>query len=215
MELFHESVMQLRPSLELEVGRTVGVKTRQAGPEEVRLDVGEPLDVGRMVVLRIEDEQDRIWYRAAAEIHWSQSGSPVSGVGLYLNQTLSEELLAWPEWDRRESLRYPVEIPARIWWQGARHSAPALVVNYSLHGAGVICREQVTLGTPAIIAAGETIEDQICVAVTACWQVQARDGVMIGFEMKSHDGKRFGTQAVQRIPLRDVEPLGTSLMLNC
>jgi hypothetical protein len=153
-------------------------------------------------------------YRAAAEIHWALNGLHGHSVGLYLNQRLSEELLAWPEWDRRESLRYPVEIPARIWWQGARHSSPALVVNYSLHGAGVICQEQVTLGTPAIIAAGESVNDQVCVAATACWQVQSRDGVMIGFEMKSHDGKRFGTQVRERLSISEAESLMSSLILT-
>lgn len=59
MELFHESVLQLRPVLELEDSRTIGVKIRQAGPEEVRLDIAASLDVGRIVILRIEDEQER------------------------------------------------------------------------------------------------------------------------------------------------------------
>lgn len=214
MELFHESVLQLRPVLELEDSRTIGVKIRQAGPEEVRLDIAAPLEVGRIVILRIEDEQERTWYRAAAEIHWAQPIPIGTSIGLYLNQPLSEELLAWPEWDRRESLRYPIEMPARIWWQGSRTSSPALVANYSLHGVGVICPEQVTLGTPAIIAAGNTVDTQICVAATACWQVQARDGVMIGFEMKSHDGKRFGARARECTPLTQVEPLASSLMLS-
>jgi|GEM_PF-3083826 len=194
MEKFSEEnpVVRLFPMIELEDGRTIRVKIRQAGREEVRLDALTTLETGKFPVLRIEDEHGESRFRATGEIHWSHPIPGGTSAGMYLGQPLSEELLAWPEWDRRELLRYPLDITARLWWQGSRTSTPARIANYSVSGLGVICPEQVTLGRQAIIAAGNTLSDIICVAAVPCWQVQTAEGVMIGFELQESEGMRFG-----------------------
>ena len=208
------SEVRLFPVIELEDGRTIGVKIRQDGPEEVRLDVRIPLETGKFSVLRIEDEYGQSWFRAAAEIHWTQPIPGGTSVGIYLDQPLSEELLAWPEWDRRESLLYPSNLPARIWWQGSRASLPARLANYSIHGIGLVCSEEVTFGRPAIIAAGTTLEDMVCLPATPCWQVQTSEGIMIGFELEHQDGKRFGRQVHQRLMTTPVDQMTAPLRLE-
>ena len=216
MDLIPEEspVTRLFPMLELDDGRTIGVKIRQAGPEEVRLDALAPLETGQFCVLRIEDENGENWFRSAGEIHWSHPIPGGTSVGMYLNQQLSEELLAWPEWDRRESLRYPLSLDARIWWQGARTSQPARLANYSISGIGLVCSDQVTLGRPAIISVGTTLEDQVCVTAAPCWQVQTHEGIMIGFELEHQDGKRFGGQIHQRLLTKPVDQMSTPLRLE-
>ncbi len=207
-------VVRLFPMIELEDGRTIGVKIRQAGREEVRLDALTPLETGMFSVLRIDDEQGESWFRAAAEIHWSHPIPGGTSVGMYLNQSLSEELLAWPDWDRRESLRYPLDVSARIWWQGSRTSAPARIANYSASGIGVVCSEPVTLGRQALIAAGTDLDSIVCVAAVPCWQVQTDEGVMIGFELEESDGKRFGGQAMSRSLTQPLDPVSPPLRLE-
>lgn len=207
-------VVRLFPMLELEDGRTIGVKIRQAGPEEVQLDALTPLGTGMISVLRIEDEHGESWFRSAAEIHWAHPIPGGTSVGMYLNQPLSEQLLAWPEWDRRESLRYPLDLAARLWWQGSRTSIPARLANYSANGIGVLCPELVTLGRQAIIAAGDTLDQIVCVTAVPCWQVQTPDGVMIGFELENNEGKRFSGQGQQRLMTKPVDQMTTPLRLE-
>ncbi len=210
----YSPVVRLFPMLEFEDGRTIGVKIRQAGSEEVRLDAFTPLETGKSSVLRIEDKHGQCWFRAAAEIHWSHPIPGGTSLGMYLNQPLSEELLAWPEWDRRESLRYPLNLPARIWWQGTQASLPARLANYSINGIGLVCSEQITLGRPAIIAAGTTLEDMVCLSATVSWQVQTSEGIMIGFELERQEGKRFGGQFHQRLMTKPVDQMTTPLRLE-
>jgi hypothetical protein len=149
-------------------------------------------------MLRIQTESGETLFQATADIHWTHPMAGGTSAGLYLNETLPEELLAWPEWDRRESLRYSLDIAARVWWKESRSSVPARIINYSSSGLGVICPEQVTLGSRAQIIAGRTLEDIVCVSAVPCWQVQTREGVTIGFELESMEGKRFGGYARQR-----------------
>lgn len=201
------TTVQLFPIVELADGRSVGAKIRQAGREEVRLDVLAPLKTGAQVVLRIEDEQGDIWLRTASEVHWTHAIPGGSSVGLYLEQPLTEQLLSWPDWDRRESLRYPLDLPVKFWWQGSTKAISARLSNYSVSGLGLMSPERAILGRPAIIAAGSSLQDMVCVSAVPCWQVDSTEGVMIGFELPAGEGKRFGGQRQLEIDLMPVAPL--------
>lgn len=203
-------VVRLFPLIELDEGRTVGVKIRQAGREEVRLDAQIPLETGTVVVLRIEDEQGDIWFRAASEIHWSHAIPGGASVGLYLGQPLTDQLLTWPDWDRRESLRYSLDLPVKFWWQGSTTAIPARLANYSVNGLGIVCPERVILGRQAVIAAGSSLQDIVCVSAVPCWQVETSDGVMIGFELPEGEGKRFGGHLHKPVPLKPNDPSGST-----
>ena len=128
---------------------------------------------------------------------------------MYLNQPLPAELLTCPEWDRRESLRYPLEINARIWKPGSRHRIPARITNYSSSGLGVISQEALTLGQKTMIAAGHDLEDIVCVTAVPCWQVKTIDGMMIGFELEESEGKIFGGWGAGQ---RSSKPMDQGLM---
>ncbi|RLS56210.1 MAG: hypothetical protein DWH91_07330 [Planctomycetota bacterium] len=201
----------LLPFLELEDGQRYGVKIRQAGTTEIRLDAAIRVDVGMIALLHIEDEHGDCWFRSAVEIHWADPFPGGTSVGLYLSQPFSEELMAWHEWDRREAIRYPVDMEARVWWSGARHGALGRVVNYSSHGVGVVCDRPVAqFGVPAIIVAGIGSDRIVCANGSACWQVQAVEGIMIGFELESYQGRRFGGQS--QAPQRSVKLPASSVV---
>jgi len=185
-------VVRLYPKIELEDGSSIGVKIRQAGRAEVRLDVQAILEPGKLMVLHIEDGNGDCWFRAPVDIHWSQPIPGGTSVGMYLDQPLPEQLLSWPEWDRRESLRYPLDLSARFWWHDSQNGIAARIVNYSANGLGLVCPSRVSLGRQAIIAAGLTIDDIVCVVATPCWQIDTPKGVMIGFELQAGEGKRLG-----------------------
>ena len=206
--------VRLFPKIELEDGRSLGVKIRQAGRMEVRFDVQVPVEAGQIVVLWIEDEHGENWFRASAVIHWTHPIPGGTSVGVYLEKPLSDELLAWPEWDRRESLRYPLNVEARIWWEGSRTNLPARIANYSVCGLGVICPVQVTLGRKGIIAAGPTLEQIVCVAAVPCWQVQTSEGMMIGFELEKNEGSRFGANALQKQMQTPIEQMISTLSME-
>lgn len=200
------SMVQLFPIVELENGQSVGAKIRQAGREELRLDVLTPLPTGVQVMLRIEDEQGVVWFQAASEVHWTHAIPGGSSVGLYLSQPLTDQLLSWPEWDRRESLRYSLDLPVKFWWQGCTMAIPARLSNYSISGVGLVSPERVILGRQAIIAAGSSLEDIVCVSAVPCWQVESTDGVMIGFELPAGEGKRFGGHLQRPLAAKPVAP---------
>ena len=62
-----QPVVQLFPKLELEDGQVIGVKIRQAGHDEVRLEVMLPIETGRFSCLRIDDAHGENRYRSVGK----------------------------------------------------------------------------------------------------------------------------------------------------
>ena len=201
-----QTVVSLSPMIELVDGHSMGVKIRQAGRDEVRLDA-----VGDRDVLCSADSG-----RTRGQLVSNGGGDPLvpshsmrhHSRHVLESTALPRERLARPDGNRRESQRFPLDVTARIWWQGSRDSVLARITNYSVSGLGIICPEAVTLGRKALIAAGRTLEDIVCVQGIPCWQVQTGDGVMIGFELEENEGKRFGARAAGQRLSKPIDQVG-------
>jgi hypothetical protein len=55
---------------------------------------------------------------------------------------------------------------------------------------------------------------QSCETAGPCWQVQTNQGMMFGFELEYHAGKRFGGKIHQRLLTKPVDQMSTPLRLE-
>ena len=186
-----EAPSELRPRLISKSGESYDARLIQLAVCEGRLSVPAVINQGDVLELRVDDNRDRLVFATRVLVHWSQPRRAGSEVGVYLHHEVPDELLMWPDWDRRVTLRFPLNIDGRLWLANSPSSTPIQIINYSSGGIAILADESVELGERMQVTTCEAADEMVMVTGTACWQVNGERGHIIGCELPDEQGRRF------------------------
>jgi hypothetical protein len=136
----------------------------EMSPCDLRLFLEKPFKIGSLVNIRLTPEGWNCHFDAAGVVHRAELLGGGSDIGIFLSESLAEEIVAACWLEMRRELRYPV-----IWSLWARSDAnkkiiAATVLNYSYSG--------LQLRMPHAAKAGEKIElltDEHITTATVRW----------------------------------------------
>jgi hypothetical protein len=136
----------------------------EMSPCDLRLFLEKPLKIGTLVNIRLSPEGWNCHFDCAGVVHRAEFLGGGSDVGIFLSQSLAEELVAACWLEMRRELRYPV-----IWSIWAKTEAnkkilAATVLNYSFSG--------LQLRMPYAAKSGEKIDllaDELITTATVRW----------------------------------------------
>ena len=176
---------------EVDLIKAQNVVVVQLGFREARMIVPQRTRLSDEFVFQIDEDEDHPVFATKAQPHWIHPLGNACDVGLYLDRNIPEELLAWPENDRRLSLRYPLTMQGQLQMGNEHRLRSAEVVNYSTDGIGIFISEPARIGEKLKVTTQELLEDPIVVSGTAVWQIQHADGYLIGCDLPHHQGRKF------------------------
>ncbi len=191
-----ESSPELTVRIQRSSGQPLEVQIVRISTSEVKLRTPEILAPHEPILLTISDPAGHTVWRSPGEVHWSVNRPGSHEVGVFLHQRVSDELIAWTKWDRRNQLRYAVSIPAFVWWDTIHESVPVTVVNYSSNGIAILTSEPGHVGRNFLLSTYNDEKLPIIVQGTCCWQVAHELGYLVGCELPPLQGRRFSGRVI-------------------
>ena len=188
----------LHPRIELQEDQAIGVRVLQMSACESRLISPVVVEQNSILLFRIDDDSDAPLFSSCGVVHWMQRLQQGCELGLYLDRELPQDFLVWPAWDRRQTLRYPLNLAARVCWNGARESQAVTLLNYSINGVAILTDEPGHVGEELEILTTDFQGKELLVKGVVCWQVKSADGYLTGCELSEQAGRLFAGKYEQR-----------------
>ena len=149
----------------------------------VPADIG--LEIGEIVSFAIYENGVSLASDQSGVIHWMVGDDDVRLMALFSVNHLDEYVEHRVPDDRRGEIRFPTDISVQV--RCGRRLVDARIVNYSLNGVGMMCREQIELNQE-YIATGTGREAEIRLSIETQWQTKVANGFLTGCALEAQHG---------------------------
>lgn len=118
-------------------------------------------------------------------IHWMTGVNGNSIVAMFTADSLQGALDHRVIDDRRGGIRFPVDMPVQV--RSGRTMLQARILNYSLNGIGMVCRQPLELNQNYVVT-GTSDDAEIRLNVDAQWLRKSANGYLIGCALEPRHG---------------------------
>ena len=170
--------------------QTIEAKVRAVSIQDLVLVLDDSIfpAIGDVISVSIAEDNRTLLENVSCVVHWEGDRSATGEkrtVAVFADQKLDRILQHRIPDDRRTEIRFPLDTPVVIGFQ--RTVATGRIVNYSLNGAAVLCRQPLELNRRYRIR-DEDGSRSLELNVEVQWQVRTAQGYLSGVTLEYERG---------------------------
>ena len=142
--------------------------------------------------LQIFDLDGQLQFSTMATIHWTNQHDRF--VGLFLEHDAPLTLRDQIEFEKRQQVRFPLNVPASVWWSGDNESQDVFIRDYSRDGLAIETPNPVDVGVRMLLSFVGDESRPVMVAGRVCWQMKSCKRFLVGCSLDAGHGQRIRSQ---------------------
>lgn len=165
--------------------------------QDALLECCRSLPIGASGELEIRDLDGVLQLKTQAVVHWADLHDRYAG--LFLHDQVPPSLREQLEFDKRQQLRYPLNVAATAWWNGEHEPTDVQIRDYSLDGLALETKGPVDVGTRVLVSLVGDNGRPVMLSGRACWQLRTRLRYLVGCALDTGQGRRLSHRSQEQV----------------